>query len=191
MKDRGLDHRAHDTIHPPMLDKGGAGAIMSFDLDAELFHRVYGWFHPSPLLPVMAWLTHLGEIKVVFFLTTGGLLVRFFRRKPSLAPWLGVPAAALVVAWMKEAVARPRPSRILEDYAFPSGHAALICAWAMLFCLWWPKGRVVWWSIAGLVVLSRVALGLHWPSDVVAGAAIGILSVVTVARLEKSLTRRC
>lgn len=174
-----------------MLDKGGAGVIMNFNLDAEIFHRVYGWFHPSPLLPVMGWLTHLGDPKVVFFLTGGGWLVRFFRRKPPLASWLGVPIAAGLTAWMKEAVARPRPSQVLTGYAFPSGHAALISAWAMLFSLWWPKGRVVWWLVACLVALSRVALGLHWPSDVVVGAAIGILSVVVVAQLEKSLTRRC
>lgn len=83
---------------------------------------------------------------------------------------------------------RPRPSDVFnhlapgagfwqgtEFNAFPSGHAAgaagLLLPWALRF----PKARP--WLLAwlGLVCLGRVVLEFHWLSDVVAGAALGLL----------------
>ncbi|WP_354641995.1 phosphatase PAP2 family protein [Kitasatospora camelliae] len=115
-----------------------------------------------------------------------------------LACWA---VAMAVVGWAvgqlgKEAVARPRPHfpdpvAVGGGYAFPSGHAlasALTCA--VLVLLVWsratPAGRVVASTLAGLTVLAvgwtRVALGVHWPSDVLGGwlAAGLVLGGVTV-----------
>jgi undecaprenyl-diphosphatase len=172
---------------------------MDFVLDAELFRRVYGWFQDSPFLPVLGWLTHLGSSKVVLLLAFGGFLERCVRRGPPLLPWLGVPIAAGLTGWIKEAVARPRPSEIFADlgivasakgYAFPSGHAALSFALAVALCIRWPKASILWFSAAGLVALSRVALGLHWPSDVVAGALLGGVVGIGLALFEKWWIRR-
>jgi len=101
--------------------------------------------------------------------------------------------ATLMVAWgvqlvAKQVVQRARP--VVEDavahapgYSFPSGHAAnTATACAVLTVLLWPllgrRGRVAVPTVAAVVVLvtaaDRVLLGVHYPSDVVAGVLLGV-----------------
>jgi len=60
------------------------------------------------------------------------------------------------------------------SFGFPSSHAANATASAVLLSLLWRKW-VPWVCLgfAGLVSLSRIYIGVHWPSDVLAGIAIG------------------
>ncbi|ODC03338.1 hypothetical protein BFW38_07045 [Terasakiispira papahanaumokuakeensis] len=62
----------------------------------------------------------------------------------------------------------------LDYFSFPSGHTLHACAFTVLLFEWAP----LWgWAILPftvLVALSRMILGLHYPSDVIAGAAIGV-----------------
>lgn len=87
---------------------------------------------------------------------------------------------------LKLAFARPRPvldwpaAEIQTTFSFPSGHAMATATLAtVLTALAW-RSRWRWpvalaaWGFALLVAASRVLLGVHFPSDVVAGAAIGI-----------------
>ncbi|MBI3323235.1 MAG: phosphatase PAP2 family protein [Candidatus Omnitrophica bacterium] len=119
--------------------------------------------------------------------------------KPPLLCWLGVPLAQWLTSGLKLVFGRPRP---FEQYhslgldpaqlgsAFPSGHATAAFALATALACRWPKGWLAWFAAAGLVAISRVALGLHWPSDVAAGAAVGSLVVFGLARLEENLNKR-
>jgi undecaprenyl-diphosphatase len=84
---------------------------------------------------------------------------------------------------MKRHFARPRPyiacpdiracARSLDEYSFPSGHALHAVGFSVLLCAYYPALAIFVWPFAVLVGHSRVVLGLHYPSDVVAGAAIG------------------
>jgi len=117
----------------------------------------------------------------------------------ALAAWA---AALMLVGWLvnwagKAAVGRARPHFVdpvahASGAAFPSGHAlasAITCA--ALVILVWPQanraGRAVACTVAALAVLAigwtRIALGVHWPSDVLGGwlAAGLVLGGVTVA----------
>jgi len=92
-----------------------------------------------------------------------------------------------LVAVLKLVVGRPRPFRahadVLalvsrpSDYSLPSGHAAGAFAVAVFgACLLGPKHRIAQGALlglAGLVALSRVVLGVHYPADVACGAALG------------------
>jgi len=116
-----------------------------------------------------------------------------------LAGWA---VAQALVGWAvstvgKAAVDRPRPHftdpvELAPGASFPSGHAtasAITCA--VLLALVWPRagraGRATAGAAAALTVLAvgwtRIALGVHWPSDVLAGwlAAGLVLGGVTVA----------
>lgn len=84
---------------------------------------------------------------------------------------------------LKQRIARPRPyvscpgiracARSLDEFSFPSGHTMHAVAFSLLLVHYHPTLAVPLWGFTLLVALSRVVLGLHYPSDVAAGALIG------------------
>jgi membrane-associated phospholipid phosphatase len=66
-------------------------------------------------------------------------------------------------------------------FSFPSGDASLAFAMAASLTIVAPKWRALWWTLAVIVGLERIAENAHYPSDIVAGAALG----VAVAHLAK------
>ncbi len=113
---------------------------------------------------------------------------------PLLAPWLGIWIAAGMAGWLKGLLNRPRPFEVIggmgtasleKGLSFPSGHATLAFALAAAVGLRWPRWRAVSFGLAAAVALSRVALGLHWPSDLLAGALLGWGVVSGVAWVER------
>ena len=99
----------------------------------------------------------------------------------ALALLAGLIATGLLVHVVKLAVRRNRPDadwgasyRRIDPHSFPSGHAARVGAIATFTALVWPPWvaiAVAAWAIA--VAASRVALGVHYVSDVVVGLALG------------------
>jgi membrane-associated phospholipid phosphatase len=61
--------------------------------------------------------------------------------------------------------------------SFPSGHTATAFALAMYISLYWPKWALAGWIMAVAIGLSRIMTTAHYLSDVIAGIAVGILSV--------------
>lgn len=69
------------------------------------------------------------------------------------------------------------------DFSFPSGHAATMFAAATSIAILDPKKAVFYYSIALLISLSRIYLGVHYLLDVLSGAIIGILISLLLTKI--------
>ena len=93
-----------------------------------------------------------------------------------------------VIIWgMKEIIGRKRPLDDVSNPAFPSGHTAYAFAGATLLGSRYPKLRIPLYIGAGLVGLTRIYLGRHYLSDVIAGAAVGTITGALVSRHRATL----
>lgn len=172
------------------------------DLDREVaslaYDSVAGRGGVVDALEVVADVGSPTVFRVVLVLIAGYALLR---RRSLVAAWLLVVVAleAVLAPAMKQIEERARPSwpeqlTPIGGFAFPSGHAAgagmFVAALVLLTHLSVPRGPTrrwldVGWVLVGLLVLAnRVFLGVHWLSDVVAGAALGAgLALVPAAVL--------
>jgi undecaprenyl-diphosphatase len=103
---------------------------------------------------------------------------------PAVGRMVAVAAAGvLIYKWLKTKTSRPRPFQVraavtagaapLDQFSFPSGHTLHAVSFAILFTAYHPPLAWLVWPFAALVAGSRVVLGLHYPTDVLAGAALG------------------
>ena len=102
---------------------------------------------------------------------------------------IGIPG--LTVSIVKRLIGRVRPSdwgpfhfvpfSWRPDYAaMPSGHSTAASAAALAIGAIWPRARAPMWIYAGVIAVSRVAVHAHFPSDVIAGAFVGIFGAILV-----------
>jgi undecaprenyl-diphosphatase len=85
---------------------------------------------------------------------------------------------------LKPAVDRPRPFAVIADLkvidakpatsSFPSGHAAMAVAGALAGARMIPASAWLLWPLGLIVAVSRVYIGVHWPTDILAGALVGL-----------------
>ena len=75
------------------------------------------------------------------------------------------------------------------DASFPSDHAAVAAAVAFALRGQGRGLQAVLWGLTALIVLSRVFVGVHWPTDVLGGVAVGFVASSVVLAFEESLRR--
>jgi undecaprenyl-diphosphatase len=154
----------------------------SASFDVAILRALYSGSWPA------AWLT---AAFVVTFLGSGwmmlGLLPGMATRKlraPAIAVALTLVATSAVVSLLKVLTTRVRPCNAMPwchtlpidvplDHSFPSGHAAGSFAFAVFVSRLERRAAWLLFPLASLIALSRVALGVHYPTDVLGGAALG------------------
>ena len=117
-------------------------------------------------------------------------------------------ARVVITEFIRFLYNRPRPFEIFSEVtklidtgfiplvnhtaggAFPSGHAALAFAVAAAISFYYPKTSIVFWSAAILTGLARVASGVHWPSEILGGVMIGVLSAWAVKLVSDYLVNK-
>ena len=161
--------------------------LWAFDLttDQHIFHAIR-LDRNSALTPIAAGISGLTGFSVlgpVALLVTAWLLWRRHRRE---ALWLilTIGSGRLAIESMKLAFQEPRPPEdgrlaIVTSWSFPSSHSAgsmlTFLAFAMLAGTHQRTIAALAVAAACLVGRSRMALGVHWPSDVAAGLGLGML----------------
>ncbi len=135
---------------------------------------------------IMKYLTYLGDAGILFIILTLLLLsfkkTRLFGLVCATALIFDLLAVNIII---KPLVARARPFTFRPeilllvkqpvDFSFPSGHSAVSFAFAIAIGTYSPKYQLWAFVLAALMSFSRLYLYLHYPSDVLAGIAIGII----------------
>ena len=160
------------------------------DLDRAVFRAIFGLKWP-PLTAVLRFFTLVGaagflwgSFAAVAFLVTG------LRPLNLLVPWAAVAGSWTLAEGAKYLFDRARPFiwdaeiapliKTPSSSSFPSGHSATAAAGALTLSVVYPAFAPVLIVAGSLVVFSRVYLGVHFPVDVLAGVAIGIVTAVLV-----------
>ncbi|HXG86290.1 MAG TPA: phosphatase PAP2 family protein [Pyrinomonadaceae bacterium] len=180
------------------------GATINFDETArDAIHRMATPF----LTELMKIFSFLGSTA---FLVALGLMVAValyrLKHKRGLVLFLITTLGeAVLLLSLKLSFRRARPEPFFDyalpsSYSFPSGHSLLsfcfygILAWLITARMENRNLKILVWTLTAslilLIGLSRVYLGVHYPSDVLAGYAAGLVWVVTVALGDFFLTRR-
>jgi undecaprenyl-diphosphatase len=155
------------------------------ELDARLSAQLRVAERPGFLRSCAAILAHSGDS----WFWWAGLALLWWRGDAFWRPWalrvfVFIVILAPVVLAIKFAIRRSRPQgewgaiyRSTDPHSFPSGHAARTILIAILVSGMGPAWlAVVLWVWAPLVALSRVAMGLHYLSDIVGGELLGVLA---------------
>ena len=130
-----------------------------------------------------------------FWIVTGAVLIALVvlrRWRTAIATLLAVELGSVASSTIKQLTARPRPGAALDALtspAFPSGHTTWAAALAVSLALALPR---VWsWVLAAswiaVMAWSRTYLGVHWLSDVAAGALLGVSTALLAAALLEML----
>lgn len=162
------------------------------ELDARLSRQMRVAEKPGALRSFAAFFAHSGDS----WFWGAALIILWFISDSFWKEWevvelVGISLLAAVVMGIKFLVRRRRPEgewggiyRNTDPHSFPSGHAARAFLIAVIGSALGPAWLgIILWIWAPLVALARVAMGVHYLSDVVAGAALGVVFALIGLRI--------
>jgi undecaprenyl-diphosphatase len=149
--------------------------VLAWDRHLERWQAVH---RAGALNPIFEGLTYAGSYGGLWLALAA--LAAVLLRRPQVFVWTLVAdgAAELLSDGLKAAIPRARPHVHAlvarpHTHSFPSGHATTSFACATVIALLVPRVRIPALVLAAAVAWSRVYVGVHFPLDVLAGAALG------------------
>lgn len=140
------------------------------------------------LTPILSFYTQLGDHGLLFIALAVLMLLFRATRKAGASAGVGMLCGLMVTnLTIKPLVMRPRPWITIPGFtalvaehdpnSFPSGHSCCAFAFAVALAVALPQkwARVLALAAAAVMALSRLYVGVHFPSDVIVGAVIGAL----------------
>lgn len=170
-------------------------------MDARLLLWIQDHLRIEALNGVVCFITSLGNTGMIWIAMSLVLLVI-----PRTRRWGLTCAIALIIGYLvtnvtlKNIVHRIRPYEVMEslrilippehDLSFPSGHAtcSLAASWA-LFRIAPKKFGVPALVLGVLISLSRLYVGVHYPTDVLAGVLVGLAAAEGAVRIVRRLAK--
>lgn len=157
------------------------------------------------------WITNAGVLQPFLILVLAGLVVSAYAKRDRAAiryAWTVVAVAVLSISacellnkhLIRAYVMRPRPPLALHDVrllvglgpssSFVSSHAHNAAAVSAALARAWPRCAPYVMAFAAVVAYSRVYVGVHYPSDVICGALLGVVVSSLLWRLAERLGGR-
>lgn len=140
---------------------------------------------------LMPKLTHIGS--AIITVTLCFVIAIFGKgeiRKSGVQALAALILSHLLVRVLKNSVCRLRPKDVVPNlntfnisidyYSFPSGHTTAVFAIAATLAMSIPATAFTCFPIAVLVGISRMYLGVHYPSDVLAGVALAVITSIII-----------
>ena len=151
---------------------------------------------------VFVFITHFGDGGLFWILICAILLLRKSTRMSGLTASVSISLGALCTnVFLKIVVHRTRPYLVNEslrilidfpgDFSFPSGHTCASFAVATVMLLTLPRKYGIPAVIfASLIAISRLYIGVHYPTDVLGGLIIGIGAAFIATAIVKKITKK-
>lgn len=169
-------------------------------IDLWFYHKIAFFIH-EPLTTILKGITFLGEPKTIVVFAIIWFIILWKKDQKEIKPFLLLLFLSLCfIVFLKAIFVRERPNILqlipIDGYSFPSGHSIISVSfygYLMTYMIENQKSKLLTITITVLLIfgigISRIYLGVHYLSDVLAGYSIGtfILGISNLLRRKKEI----